>query len=183
MQLDDSDWQGPESHMDYDATGIPAVYDLGRDLGPAVTELWMSEVGKRVERTSIERILDLGCGTGRFCNALAAHFRARLIGIDPSRKMLDQARVKPSTDRVSYACGTGEAIPLSNSTVDLVFMSMVFHHFRNGVEVTRECRRILRRGGGVFVRTGTVEQIPAYLMWPSFRQAARYLRSGFHRRD
>ena len=160
--------------MDYDATGIPAVYDRGRDHGPALAELWMSEVAKRVERTSMERILDLGCGTGRFSNALAAHFRARLIGIDPSRKMLDQARVKPSTDRVSYACGTGEAIPLGNSTVDLVFMSMVFHHFRNSVEVARECRRVLRRGGGVFVRTGTVEQIHAYPYVP-FIPASRPL--------
>jgi ubiquinone/menaquinone biosynthesis C-methylase UbiE len=58
--------------------------------------------------------------------------------------------------------GTGEAIALNDATIDLVFMSMVFHHFSDSSKVARECRRILRPRGGVFVRTGTVEQIPAY---------------------
>jgi ubiquinone/menaquinone biosynthesis C-methylase UbiE len=69
--------------MDYDATEIPAVYDLSRDHGPAVADLWMSEVAKHIDQSSIERILDLGCGTGRFSNALASRFQAGLIAIDP----------------------------------------------------------------------------------------------------
>src|SRR5438876_12065580 len=35
-------------------------------------------------------VLDLGCGTGRLSQALAVHFDATVIGIDPSRKMLTQ---------------------------------------------------------------------------------------------
>jgi trans-aconitate methyltransferase len=40
-------------------------------------------------------VIDIGCGTGRFSELLAAHFGVRVIGIDPSLKMLDEARCKP----------------------------------------------------------------------------------------
>jgi ubiquinone/menaquinone biosynthesis C-methylase UbiE len=90
--------------MDYDQTEIPAAYDLGRDHGPAVTALWMAEISRRVADRPIRTILDLGCGTGRFSNALATRFHARLIGIDPSSKMLAQARSKVPSNGVSYAC-------------------------------------------------------------------------------
>lgn len=34
----------------------------------------------------IARIVDLGCGTGRYSEALAAHSDARVVGVDPSEK-------------------------------------------------------------------------------------------------
>jgi len=58
--------------------------------------------------------------------------------------------------------GAGEAIPLAGGSVDAVFMSMVFHHFADPARVARECRRVLRAGGVVFVRTGTRERIDSY---------------------
>jgi ubiquinone/menaquinone biosynthesis C-methylase UbiE len=94
----------PRERMDYDQSEIPAAYDLGRDHGPAVTALWMAEISRRVADRPIRTILDLGCGTGRFSNALATRFHARLIGIDPSSKMLAQARSKVPSNGVSYAC-------------------------------------------------------------------------------
>jgi SAM-dependent methyltransferase len=148
--------------MDYDATAIPAVYDLGRDHGPAFTELWMTVIAKYLDQRVVEQILDLGCGTARFSNPLASHFHAKLIGIDPSRKMLAQARLKPAVKGVRYGCGEGEAIPLKGDAIDMIFMSMVFHHLIDPSAVARECRRVLRPDGRVFVRTGTVEQIAAY---------------------
>jgi ubiquinone/menaquinone biosynthesis C-methylase UbiE len=148
--------------MDYDATEIPAVYDLGRSHGSEVLRLWMDAVARYIEDASLGAILDLGCGTGRFSDALATRFAATTIGVDPSRKMLAQARAKPAGGVIRYVCGSGEAIPLADQTVGLIFMSMVFHHFSEPGAVARECRRVLRNGGIVFLRAGTVEQIPAY---------------------
>jgi ubiquinone/menaquinone biosynthesis C-methylase UbiE len=148
--------------MDYDATQIPSVYDKGRDHGPALLNLWMDAVASHVQIDSINTILDLGCGTGRFTGALADHFNAEVIGIDPSTKMLEQAQSKLLDPRIRYASGSGEAIPLPDNTVDLIFMSMIFHHFDDPSKAARECRRVLRKGQKAFLRTGTRDHISAY---------------------
>jgi ubiquinone/menaquinone biosynthesis C-methylase UbiE len=148
--------------MDYDTTDIPAAYDLGRDHGPEVLDLWMNLVSSQVEDRSIKIILDLGCGTGRFSEALAARFDAEVVGIDPSKKMLEQARRKQRDARVRYEHGSGEAIPLPDDSVDLIFMSMVFHHFKNPARAARECRRVLGQGAIAFLRAGSSERISSY---------------------
>jgi SAM-dependent methyltransferase len=148
--------------VDYDRTSIPAVYDRGRDHGPEVLDLWMNVVESSIEGWSIRTILDLGCGTGRFSEGLANRFRARVVGIDPSEKMLEQARRKPRRNGIHYGRGIGEAIPLVDGSVDLVFMSMIFHHFSDPDRAARECRRVLRSNGSLVVRTGTREQIQSY---------------------
>lgn len=122
----------------------------------------MNVVSSCVGERRINTILDLGCGTGRFSEALAAHFEAEVIGIDPSKKMLEQARGKLRDHRVRYELGHAEAIPLADDSVDLVFMSMIFHHLDDPALAARECRRVLRDGAPAFLRTGTRERIPSY---------------------
>jgi ubiquinone/menaquinone biosynthesis C-methylase UbiE len=148
--------------MDYDATAIPLAYDRARTHGREVLELWMRAAERYSESRPLSTILDLGCGTGRFSDALATWFEATTIGVDPSRKMLDQARAKATKGTVRYVRGTAEALPLADCSFDLVFMSMVFHHFNHPGAVVRECRRVMRDDAIVFLRAGTVEQIPAY---------------------
>src|SRR5213078_4343623 len=131
-------------NMDYDSTDIAAAYDRGRDHGPEVLNLWMDVVSSHVKEQRIKTILDLGCGTGRFSEALAVRFDAEVIGIDPSEKMLEQARSKAHDPRIRYGPGRGESIPLPDGSVDLIFMSMIFHHFDNPKLAARECRRVLR---------------------------------------
>jgi ubiquinone/menaquinone biosynthesis C-methylase UbiE len=148
--------------MDYDSTEIPFGYDRGRDHGPEVLNLWMNVVSSFVERESVKTILDLGCGTGRFSEALAAHFDAEVVGLDPSRKMLEQAQAKRRDIRVRYQPGNAEAIPLADRSVDLVFVSMVFHHFDDPVSAARECARVLREGAKAFLRAGSRDRIFSY---------------------
>jgi SAM-dependent methyltransferase len=114
--------------MDYDKTNMPAAYDAGRSYSPAVLARWLDVISRRVAKSAVSEILDIGCGTGRYSTALAAHFDARVVAIDPSEKMLAQAR-KKAMERVSYERASGESLPLPDGSVDMVFMSMVFHHF------------------------------------------------------
>ena len=149
-------------NMDYDSTDIPAAYDRGRDHGAEVLRLWMNVVSSHVEEQRINTILDLGCGTGRFSEALAVRFDAEVIGIDPSKKMLDQAQRKRRDRRIRYELGRGESIPLPDKSADLIFMSMIFHHFDNPALAARECHRVLRDQGTAFMRAGTRERISSY---------------------
>jgi ubiquinone/menaquinone biosynthesis C-methylase UbiE len=159
--------------MDYDLTDIPAGYDRGRDHGPEFLGLWLATLGRHLRGLNVRRILDLGCGTGRFSEALATHFRAEVIGIDPSVKMLEQAREKQHLDGVHYQLGSAEAISLPPRSVDVIFISMSFHHFVDRAVAARECRRILGDPGVVCVRTGTREQIRSYPYVPFFPSTPR----------
>src|SRR5882672_8752955 len=124
--------------MNYDATNIPATYDRGRDHGPEVLDLWMDVVASHVKGQPVKTVLDLGCGTGRFSAALANRFDAEVIGIDPSQKMLAQAQSKPNERSIRYQVGRGEAIPLPDNSIDLIFMSMIFHHLDDPSVAARE---------------------------------------------
>jgi ubiquinone/menaquinone biosynthesis C-methylase UbiE len=157
--------------MDYDATEIAVTYDRGRDHGPDFLNLWMGVVSSQVESRRIKTILDLGCGTGRFSAALRTQFDADVIGIDPSRKMLAQAVAKPHDPRVRYEFGRGESIPVPDNSVDLIFMSMIFHHFKDPALAARECRRVLRTQGTAFLRAGTRERISSYAYIDFFPQS------------
>jgi ubiquinone/menaquinone biosynthesis C-methylase UbiE len=143
--------------MDYDKTEIATNYDKARAHAPETLRLWQDLLSAHIDRSAISLVIDLGCGTGRFSELLAAHFGVQVIGIDPSRKMVDQARRKPATGNVEYRQGSAEALPLPNDCADLVFMSMVYHHLTDPAAVARECHRVLRQGGNVCIRNSTRE--------------------------
>jgi len=143
--------------MDYDAYDIADVYDRARALAPATARVWQELLADYIDSSATPLIIDLGCGTGRFSELLAQQFGGRVIGMDPSEKMVRQARRKPKSGNVFYGQGLGEALPLPDDCADLVFMSMVYHHLANPAAAARECYRVLRAGGYVCIRNGTRE--------------------------
>jgi ubiquinone/menaquinone biosynthesis C-methylase UbiE len=132
--------------MDYDAYEIAAVYDRARALAPETARIWRELVSDYIAPDATSLIVDLGCGTGRFSELLARKFTGQIVGIDPSAKMIEQARRKPGPGNVSYRRGSGEALLLPDDCADLVFMSMVYHHLADPAATARECRRVLRAG-------------------------------------
>jgi ubiquinone/menaquinone biosynthesis C-methylase UbiE len=143
--------------MDYDRSDIAGVYDEARAFAPGALRQWLDLLSAYVGQQTIALVVDLGCGTGRFTGPLADHFGARVIGIDPSQKMLEQARRKLMSERVTFERASAEALPISDDAVDMVFMSMVFHHLSSRTTVAKECWRVLRNGGHLFIRNSTRE--------------------------
>src|SRR5207302_8802113 len=75
------------------------------------------------------RVVDLGCGTGRWMAAqpiLLADSRVTLVGVDPSSAMLGEARAKGIFNVIR---AQAEDIPLGNAAVDYITSSYAFHHF------------------------------------------------------
>ena len=147
--------------MDYDRTELPTNYDRARRLSDANMRLWLERVTTHVPPAEVKEIIDLGCGTGRFSAALADAFAARVTGIDPSEKMLAEARSKASGS-VSFRRGSGEALDAVDKSVDLVFLSMVFHHLRDPARTGRAAFRVLRPGGFVVVRNACRERAASF---------------------
>jgi SAM-dependent methyltransferase len=143
--------------MDYDKSNIAATYDEARGLTGVRQRRWRDLLAAHVEQSHISLIVDLGCGTGRFSEILAAEFGARIIGFDPSESMIDQARQKSATGMIEFERAWAHELPLADGCVDLVFMSQVYHHVPEPIAAARECRRILRAGGYLCVRTATRE--------------------------
>ena len=153
--------------MDYDQTDIAASYDKARALVPETARLWRELLLPYIDRQTMSLLIDLGCGTGRFTDLLA-FFGVRVIGIDPSIKMIEQARRKPAKGDVTFRQGSAEALPLTDGFADLVFMSMIYHHLTDPSAVARECHRVLCSGGFACIRNGIREtDFPHRQFFPS----------------
>jgi SAM-dependent methyltransferase len=102
-------------------------------LTAMVKSLWPLE-GKRV--------LDLGCGKGRFAKVLSEH-GAQLVGLDLSAAMLSAAA---NLDRVR---ATARRLPFRSLSFDRVLAVEVFEHLapESLDQVCAEVRRVLRPGG------------------------------------
>ena len=148
--------------MDYDKTNMAAVYDSGREYNPETLQQWLDLFSAHVPKEDVSRVVDLGCGTGRYSNPLADHFEADVIGIDPSEKMLGEARKKSAHRGVVFKQASGETLPVEENSTDLVVMSMVFHHLREPRSTASECHRVLREGGCVCLRNSTVDAIESF---------------------
>lgn len=138
-------------------------YDAARILPPEAMALWMSTLHAAVGRQRIRKVLDLGCGTGRFTAALAATFQCPAVGIDPSAAMLNVARSQEAS-LIDWQQGTAERIPLADEAVDLVFVSQVFHHLAQPAQALQEIGWILSMNGHLAIRNTTRENT-AELPW------------------
>jgi SAM-dependent methyltransferase len=95
-----------------------------------------------------ERVLEVGCGTGRWLAEL--HPVARQVyGMDLSLGMLQQAQQRPES--LSLICGHASHLPFLNAVFDLIFCVNAFHHFSQPRAFISEARRLLRPGGALAV--------------------------------
>ncbi len=156
----------------YEQSDIHLSYDRARALPDETVNLWLNAISERVYRQDINTIVDMGCGTGRFSEALSTHFSAGVIGIEPSLNMLLTAKQAGSSLPVEYIRGTAENIPIVSDKADMVFLSMVYHHIRDKTGAANEFNRILKKGGFLCIRTSTPEQFDTYL-WMKFFPGAR----------
>jgi len=96
-----------------------------------------------------ERVLDLGCGAGRFVAALR-DAGADAVGVELAEAALERARRNVPGAELHRLAPDG-AIPLEDASVDLVWCSEVLEHVPDTVAFLTEVRRVLRRGGRVLV--------------------------------
>ena len=96
-----------------------------------------------------ERVLDLGCGAGRFVAALR-DAGAEAVGVELAEAALGRARRNaPGADlRLVEPDGS---LPLDHASVDLVWCSEVLEHVADTAYLLLEVRRVLRPGGRVLV--------------------------------
>lgn len=97
-------------------------------------------------------VLDVGCGTGTLTNMAAQYTKdGHVIGVEPSKRMLDRAGKKARNAglETEFWLACAESLPFKDGSFDVVLVSFVFHHLSHDVKkrALDEVYRVLMPGG------------------------------------
>lgn len=99
-------------------------------------------------------VVDVATGTGNTAFAVAPHVR-RVVGVDVTREMLDQAR-RIASERaianVDWVIADAHRLPFAEAAFDIYTVRAAPHHFADVDVFMREAFRVVRPGGSaVFI--------------------------------
>lgn len=104
------------------------------------------------EVASNKAVLDIACGEG-YGSALLAEVASSVIGVDVSEEAVNHAKRRYTKSNLEFRVGNCAAIPLNDSSVDLVVSFETLEHHDQHAEMFREIRRVLRSDGLLVIST------------------------------
>ena len=144
-----------KTHFDADAARFDAIYDDAKGpLDRFMDNVWRGVVRRRfdlvlqrLEPLAGKTVLDVGCGSGRYCLAYAQRGAARVVGVDFSGPMIDLARHHSArlglTDRCEFRVGTfPEAV--SDGPFDASTAMGFFDYVEDPVPIVARMRELTR---------------------------------------
>jgi ubiquinone/menaquinone biosynthesis C-methylase UbiE len=138
------------------SAGAAERYGPARALPDETLAVWMATLRELFPPERIQTVVDLGAGTGRFTAALHEMFGCPVIAVEPSQAMLQQGKGRVSAE-IEWRLGSAEKIPAESGSIDLVWMSQVFHHLDQPDAAFQEIHRVLTPDGYLALRNGTIE--------------------------
>ena len=135
-----------------------ARYD---ELRPADERWWeLFELLVREGDLRGRRILDVGCGTGRFAAALAERAYAKVWAVDSSPEMLEVARAR-APKGVRFKQARAEQLPFKDGWFERALMTLVVHVL-DRPRAFAELRRVLGADGRLVFATSDPAHLHAY---------------------
>ncbi|OJT13461.1 hypothetical protein TRAPUB_9991 [Trametes pubescens] len=129
-----------------------AKYATSRPTYPRVLYDFVFKFHERAKGARWDTAVDIGCGTGQATVELTPF--QRIIGADPSARMIEQARESVKSrlagldlsSRVEFVQASAEELPVEQGSVDLIVAAQACHWF-NWNKVWPEVARALRKDG------------------------------------
>lgn len=152
------------------------VVDLDRDMSdviPTGTTRDSAHLFERMTAVTLElvrpgpgrRILDVASGFGQDALALAAR-GARVVGAEPSRRMIAWARMKSDAGagpRAGFVRGWSDALPFRDGSFDAVFCKGALDHFDRPGEAIAEMARVTAPRGRVVLAIANFDSLACRL--------------------
>ena len=126
----------------YESKKAAVGYDTARALPEHATLLLTNILREYTPVDNITSVLDIGGGTGRFSPLLQNLYQCPVYTFDPSVEMLKQGASRNLND-IHWLASNAEYIPLKSDSIDLVWMSQVYHHLENRQLAFHEISRVL----------------------------------------
>lgn len=137
-------------------------------------------------------LLDVGATFGWLEKELQNDGLKEIIGLEPSQQALEIA--KKQLPKVKFIQATADAVPLKNSSVDIITFFDVLEHLPKGSEeqVLKELNRVLKKSGVLLLSTPNNHLIanladPAYLLghrhYNHVKLSAMLVKTGFSIRE
>jgi demethylmenaquinone methyltransferase/2-methoxy-6-polyprenyl-1,4-benzoquinol methylase len=164
---------GPESEADFGYRRVPASerdglvrgvfdrvarrYDLMNDLmSGGIHRLWKATLIDMVAPRAGMHLLDVAGGTGdiafRFLDRVKGNARVTVCDINPSMLSVgrDRALDRGTARGLDWVCGTAEALPLPDMSVDAYTIAFGLRNVTHIDTALAEARRVLKPGGRFF---------------------------------
>ena len=95
-----------------------------------------------------ERVLDVGCGTGRLAFAVAERTRAGEVrAVDLSPEYVEYAKRRSADPRLVFEVGDACALPFPDGDFDRVLSMLVLHFVPRAADAIAEMKRVAKPGG------------------------------------
>ncbi|MRG87176.1 class I SAM-dependent methyltransferase [Salinibacillus xinjiangensis] len=92
-------------------------------------------------------VLDLGCGTGQFAMYCIQNGASKVLGLDISRNMIDQAIKENNHEKIEYICMPIEDLELNNLKFDIIVSSLAIHYIKDYSNLVAKISQFLNRDG------------------------------------
>jgi ubiquinone/menaquinone biosynthesis C-methylase UbiE len=115
-------------------------------------------------------VLQVGCGGGFETDDLARRFQSwRIVATDIDAEMVELARNRVTAPNVQFQIADATRLQLPDSTFDIVFAALVWHHIPEWRSATWEAGRVLKTGGTAVL----VDLAPPTTVAPHLTSVAR----------
>ncbi len=131
--------------MDYQDVLAKVGASTAHPGGVSITEEWMKQLSPKRG----QRVLEIGCGTGRTLTKLVEQYGCEAIGVDIRSPMIEhaKARSRKAAVTIDWRVAAAEKLPIETDSIDLLVAESVNVFVADLDVALREYRRVLKPDG------------------------------------